>query len=360
MNAGFSPADLAGMLPIHSWLADDLIAYLAGPDPDHPAGLVGELDALPLFRAGKRLTIRSLFIEPMVLTERVESDLRPRRGGPDGREEEDRGRDGKRVAVLEDMARHLYERERREGEHESVRLGQFLRTLHKPAVLIGSPGGGKTCGTRKAVLDVAIEAAGKLRAGTWLPEDVRMPVWVTATDLGRVEKVVVAAEVPPETAHLFEAAAALLAAHGRRTERALSVRLREFFIQALVAGRAFVVVDSLDEVPLQSNDKDLEKRLRTRLAALVEMGVGLVLTCRTKDWPQRLFLSPVPDKPAELGPLRARERREFARRFFGEDAALRSSFERRLAGPGFLPELFETPLMLNLCRVAARGWLATG
>lgn len=174
-------ATLADLISIRSWLADELIDYLAGPDPERPSGLVGELDALPLFlkRENRRLTIGNTFIEPTVLTEQQPES---RRWRPAREEEKDADAEPRNTAVLEDMARHLCEHQRSEDENEAVRWRQFVRTLREPVVLLGASGGGKTCASRAAVLECAEQAATELRSGAKPPEDVVVPSWITASD----------------------------------------------------------------------------------------------------------------------------------------------------------------------------------
>ena len=332
-------ATLAQLVSVRSKLADDLAAFLATG--------VAALDPLPYAVDGRVLTVQNAFFEPVVLL----PEERQRTRKPDGGEKEDDDAPG-RGGFFEDMSRSLYERERTEETNEPQRWRQFLgepgaqgdtRSVEKkPVAIIGAPGGGKTFATRWAVIVRAVKATDDLRSGSALPEDVIIPLWVTATAFGSVGASAMAAD----GVTVADAGAALLGAWSAQTGGTIPPPVRALFLRRLAEGRAFIVVDSLDEVPAHP---EIEQRLTLRLKALVESRARLFVTCRTKDWPARRGLAPfVADKPAELAALRMREHREFALRFFS-DADRRADFERRLAASPNLRSTCETPLLLTYC-----------
>ncbi len=210
-------------------------------------GLREQLDQAPWYYRGQRLSVRGLFTPLRVLVYKPVSEKRP--GIEAGKSEEQ----VKPSDPFAEVQADLYELPLYQRDREEVRWQQFTRRLEgqKRAVLIGAPGSGKTFGTRHLVLTLVEQALEQLQRGRPLDE-LHAPVWLTAREL-------------VEAGSTQEA---LLSG--------VSAEALPWLKRAIEDGRAFIVVDALDELP-----EEAATRFRQRAEELDHLKGTVLVTCRT-------------------------------------------------------------------------------
>jgi hypothetical protein len=190
---------------------------------------------------------------------------------------------------------------------------------HKRFALIGSPGSGKTFGTRHLAITVAQNALQQLNKGQPLDE-IRIPFWLPANKLG-------------ETGDLKTAI----------TQELSEVPL-PWLERVLQKGLFLLVIDALDELP-----EHLQKSFRKCVQQLDATAGVVLVTCRTMHWEKRsrwLGWEKLPDA-VELAPLELREQRLFIEKFFSAEISQAQSLQKRLRENYVLQHACRTPLLLT-------------
>jgi HEAT repeat protein len=294
--------------------------------------MADKLDQTDWWRSGERIRVSAIAIEQFVLTTRKRE--RPSRPGPD---REERGTDAERHSPMDELDAERYELPVRVEEREEERWHQVIH--HGRLLgLKGAPGSGKTFTTRQTVVSMAGESAALLNDQQRGVDEIDIPVWVTAKNLAQTGA--------------REIEGALLEAMENGLELKIDPRLREWLKREIVSARAFIVVDALDEM-LSSDIEPFKKRA----GQLESLGARVIATCRTMQWEERKgWLGWSRMTEIELAPLKRKQQRELAEKFFANDTDFAQGMEHLLQVNYSLRHACTTPLLLTFaCLLHEKG-----
>jgi len=318
------------------------------------------IDWTPWEFAGKPLKASSAFVEPVVLTAQEKSrEFFSKSNSPKGAPSygaESRGRrESKRpqLSQSDEQFMMLYERQRQEGYYEESRWSKIVETgIAQRLILLGEPGGGKSCATRYTMAQFATESARQLRLGGAEVLGVVLPLWITATHL---------LEQPNE----LNTAEAVIGALERQPElrSKLTDRLRHWLVSRVMEPGCLVTIDGLDELHASRDAK--AALFSARIGELGESATSLVVTCRTLPWERLKGLVRWQEtgQTVELAPLDERQQREYTKAFFtfAGQSAQASDMEAWLRKEPALRRHARTPLILTFaCGLSLGGNLRSG
>ncbi len=319
---------VAGALPVAAGLIQELIEYYER--------LIESLDRTPWYRRGELIRVSQVAIPVRVLKE----DTRPPRPPIPGQEDDDkRSRDPARALIDPEIA-HLYEEPMGLTRREELPWVRELPKIER-AIVIGSPGGGKSFLTETTAIKLAEDALTQLQQH--LPLDsVPLPVYLELSDLAKED-------LPPDLAD------ALITLINQRYT--ISEWLNVWVRERLTTRHCWLILDALDQVDAQDRD-----RLRDRLKAIETRGwpCRIILTCRTANYDRAL----VPWRTLteyELVPFRPREIRQLIGRWFWEGDSRGQTLRDTLDRSFSLSHACRNPLILTLtCLAHEEGEVTVG
>jgi HEAT repeat protein len=233
----------------------------------------------------------------------------------------------------------LDERERQEGSFEELRWSQTVRPgIAQRLILLGEPGGGKTCASRYTMAQLARESAGRLRIEKKELSEVILPLWITATHL---------LEQPTE----LSAPAAVIGALDLQSQlrSKLTPRLRQWLVSRVTEPGCLVAIDGLDELHATQDTK--AELFSARLSEMGAAATSLLVTCRTLPWERLKGLVRWQNarQTVELAPLDQRQQREYTKAFFAfvGQPALATLVDAWLQKQPALRNHARTPLILT-------------
>src|SRR5882724_7364086 len=306
----------------------DVIAFLGS--------LATELNCSVWWRGSEPLKISDLFIERFILTKRSIDRVIGVRPMPD-----ETMIDRQQRSLVEELEAERYETPLRIGVRELLRWNQVTSPGRVRLAVKGAPGGGKTFLTRQTVAQVARHGEGLLKDQQAGIEDIEVVIWTTAAALAE--------------ARSDEIEVALIEAMSNSLQLRLDAGIREWLRSGIREGRAWIVVDALDELlgPEQRGFSGKAKRLN-------ELKARVIVTCRTMHWEERRgWLGWGGMSEVELVPFEERQQKEFVEKFFANRSKLLGSIKKSLRSNYGLRQACATPLILTFaCLLHEEGELA--
>lgn len=319
---------------IATGLVREVLAYLS-----QLADVLDQTHWMRRGEGGERISIRAsdIAVEPMVLTKQE----RPRPPRAE-REAEERESMVERRSPMDEIEAQRYELPLRAEERQEERWRQVVRSGRVRLGLKGAPGSGKTFITRQTLASLARDSAAKLERQEANLEEVEIPIWVTAKALAGASAREVSEALPEALENTFP-------------QVRLAPHFRSWLRQAAGSPRAFIVVDALDEL-LGKDRTDFQAK-----AAQLE-DLRVIVTCRTMQWEERKgWLGWGRVVEVELAPFKRRQKRDFVRKFFGENSEPARSMERLLQVNFALRHACTTPLLLTFgCLLHEEGRVNEG
>jgi transcriptional regulator with XRE-family HTH domain len=272
------------LIDVRSSLVEEIRTYYRALD---------RLDRTPWYQGGRMIRATDVAIPVRVL-----KDKPPSAWPEDNEKEPERRRESVRLAVDPEIAALYEEPVKRKGRKE-VPWDVERRAIRR-AVVLGSPGGGKTFLTDRTIVDLAREGLEQLERQCIALDMLPAPIHLHARDLAE-------AKGAPD-----EALMTLV-----RNKYKLSPRLEAWVRHALGNERGLLFIDALDEVK-----GDQLGQLKTRLETLDEWfpHCGMIVTCRTGNYDRGL----VPWAAVteyELAPFGPEDQRRLFERWFGRGDA---------------------------------------
>jgi hypothetical protein len=317
-------ATLEHLVAVRSQLAEELRDYFSQ--------LVETLDRTPWFRAGEIIRASEIVIPPRVFKVDTTPAL-PRTARRIGAQTNEAAQSywtlqdliGPEVAALYEEPAWL---ERQVEVNWDEERGHVQR-----AIVLGAPGGGKSCLAGALVVDLAAKAREAIDQQTVSLEELPLPVHLQVAELAN----------PDLPASPLEAVLALL-----RQKYRLSSQLEQWLHARLPGEQGWFIMDALDEV----NDQH-RKCLVERLQTLETQGwqARVLLTCRSGQY-DRALLPWARLTEYELTTFHPPEIRQLVERWFGRGrepaAALWRILERNFA----LRRACRNPLLATLVCLA--------
>ncbi len=315
-------ASLEQLVLVRSQLAEDLRGYYET--------LIDTLDRTPWYRQGRMIRASTVAIPARVLKEETKPPPRPMRERESDDDDEHR-REPARAFVDPEIAA-LYEEPTLLKRREEVAWQDEQRQGAR-AVIIGSPGGGKSFLTETTAVELAQSALAQLQEQRTPLDSLAFPIHLELTDLTQQG-------LP---ADLADALLALL-----KQQYRLSARLEAWMREKLRTEHCWLILDALDQV-----DERARPRLNDRLRAMETQGwqCRVVLTCRTANY-DRAQVPWGTLTAYELAPFRPQEIRQFIEKWFGQGngrgEVLRHVLDRNFA----LSHACRSPLLVTLTCLA--------